>query len=110
MLPSHVLQELEAYKAGQHPYPFGSFLTAILANDLVGATGGADEQNKWLIPEYASYLYNNMPGRTGNPLWDFWGSYEAVENTIRRQQLAQEAQVFEDKFPSESEPELAGDE
>ena len=85
MIPQNVLVEFEAYKAGQHPYPFGGFLTAILANDCVGAVLHADENNTKLLREYASYLYNEMPGRTGSAKDDYWGSYEAVANRIKDQ-------------------------
>lgn len=80
--------ELLAYANGQHPYPFGDFLTAVLANDLVGAFGRADGYNAQIMQDYASFLYNMMPGRTGDPARDYWGSYEAVENRIAEQMTA----------------------
>jgi hypothetical protein len=84
-LPIDTLRELEKYRTGQHPHPLGSFLTAILANDLVGAFRHADGDNIDLIEAYASYLYNQMPCRSHNPVVDMWGSYKAVSNTIARQ-------------------------
>lgn len=86
MIPAPILKELEDYKAGKHPYPFGGFLTAILANDFVGAVIHADEKNFALLKEYAMYLYNEMPGRSKNYKMDYWGSYEAVAARIKEQQ------------------------
>lgn len=80
-LPDYILQELEAYRNGKHPYSFGGFVTAILANDLVGAAKRADSVNKQLLFEYADYLYNRLP-RT------MWGSYDIVEQEIQRQRSA----------------------
>lgn len=87
-IPDDIRASLDAYVRGEHPYPFGSFVTAVLANDLVGALGQADDENRANIFEYASYLYNEMPGRTGDPSRDFWGSYEAVKNRIAEQRAA----------------------
>jgi len=84
----HFEQEMDLYLSGCHPYEFGSFYTAILANDLVGAVGAADHMNKRLLGEYATFLYNNMPGRMNDPTRDYWGSYEAVKNRIAEQRRA----------------------
>lgn len=77
-IPEHIYLDLEAYRIGKHPYPFGSFVTALLANDLVGAAGAADSQNRGLLAEYAEYIYNRLP-RT------MWGSYEIVRLQIEHQ-------------------------
>lgn len=82
------LAALEEYRDGGHAYPFGSFLTAVLANDLVEAAHRADSTNIRLLPNYASFLYNEMPHRTGDSSTDSWGSYEAVGNTIARRSEA----------------------
>ena len=37
------------------------------------------------LNEYASYLYNKMPMRTGDTEVDYWGSYEAVRNRVTEQ-------------------------
>ena len=79
MLPAHIRDELDAYKQGNHPYEFGSFLTAILANDLVRAACTADQQNQHLLFEYAKYLYNELPSH-------MWGSYKTVQAQIAHQQ------------------------
>lgn len=101
-IPDKTLQSLRAYIAGQHPYPFGSFVTAVLANDLVGAIGQADEENRMIILDYAMFLYNEMPWRTGNPERDFWGSYEAVANQVAKQRAAHEAKKANKEQPSDA--------
>ena len=90
MIPADVRHEIEDYLKGNHPYPFGSFITAVLANDFCGAVAHADSHNKRLLVDYAEFLYMKMPGRTGNPNVDWWGSHEAVSNRIRenRERLA----------------------
>ena len=88
-IPEDTRRALDAYVRGEHPYPFGSFVTAVLANDLVGAVLHADDNNRELLMDYASYLYNDMPMRTGDPARDMWGSYAAVGNTINIQKIAQ---------------------
>lgn len=88
MIPPEIRAAIIEYVNGRHPYPFGSFVTAVLANDLVGAFATADYQNRELMHDYASFLYNDMPGRTGDPTTDYWGSYEAVANRIKEQRTA----------------------
>jgi hypothetical protein len=90
-IPDYARVEFEAYRAGNHPYPFGDFLRSVLANDLCGAAGRADDQNIRLLDKYAAYLYNELPGRSGNPETDYWGSYEAVDRRIAEQREKAEA-------------------
>jgi hypothetical protein len=46
----------------------GSFLSAVLTNDLMGALGRADDQNVRLLREYGMILYNDSPsGCYGSP-------------------------------------------
>ena len=82
-----IIEAIKAYVEGKHPYPFGSFVTALLANDLVESFVRADTNNVVAMHQYVSWLYNNMPGRTGTDR-DIWGSYEAVAREIKRQQEA----------------------
>jgi hypothetical protein len=71
----HMVESLERYvNDGLRP---GDFLTAVLANDLVGAASRADLDNARNLMAFAAYLYNNVPGAA-------WGSYEKVEAWIRR--------------------------
>lgn len=78
-------EEVQTYLRGNHPYPFGSFVNSVLANDLVGALSAADMTSRYNLHEFASVLYNEMPGRTGDPSRDWWGSYEAVRSRIAEQ-------------------------
>lgn len=86
-----ILAGIRQYVAGDHPHEFGGFVTALLANDLVGAFMCADGANRRAMGEYAAFLYNEMPWRTGNARRDYWGSYEAVRHRITEQQAADAA-------------------
>ena len=86
------LTELENYRKGKHPYEFGPFLTAVLANDFVEVIAKADDRNKYDLYGYAAFLYNDMPGRTGDATRDYWGSYGAVANRIAEQRRAKAAE------------------
>lgn len=46
----------------------GSFLTAVLENNLREACGRADDTNRHLLFEHVSWLYNEAPGMSlGSP-------------------------------------------
>ena len=51
--------------------PTGSFLEAVLSNNLVEAVGRADSNNIQRIPEIVKYIYNNLPSNC-------WGDSETV--------------------------------
>lgn len=55
--------------------PMGDFLTAVFANDLLGAFGRADHINQNLIRDYALWVYNEAPSPCH-------GSYERVKAWI----------------------------
>lgn len=59
----------------------GHFLVAVLSNDLVESLSRADETNRERLFDYASFLYNELPGRRSKPAC--WGSREAVLNWIK---------------------------
>lgn len=40
----------------------GSFLWAVVTNDLLLAVGKADDENKHLLAEWARWFYNKAPG------------------------------------------------
>jgi hypothetical protein len=44
-----------------HGAELGSFLQAVIRNDLFGAFGSADAENKPLIGLYVSWFYNRCP-------------------------------------------------
>jgi len=42
----------------------GGFLLSVLANDLMGALGKADQQNRAAIFDITKYIYNDIPDGT----------------------------------------------
>lgn len=50
----------------------GSFLTAVIENDLRSAVAEADDHNIYLIPDYVRFFYNYMPHLS-------WGKPGAIE-------------------------------
>jgi len=75
LLPHYMVQSMLDY--WNKRIPPGGFLRSVLANDLVGAVGHADETNKASICNYVQWLYWNVPARpTG------WGSYKAVDKWL----------------------------
>lgn len=57
-------------------YRPGSFVYALLANDLMRALGTADAENRRDIFDICSYVYNNIPDNVH-------GSYEIVDKHLR---------------------------
>ena len=78
LLPINLRDGMKLYiEKGIKP---GSFLTACLANDLVGAMGRASSATWNYLFSVASFLYNELPARSDTSPW---GSYEAVERYSR---------------------------
>ena len=76
LIPKHMVDAVFNYfEKGWRP---GSFLSAVLANDLVGAVMHADHINQKYLKEYVSWLYWHAPGRANGA----WGSRNAVEEWI----------------------------
>ncbi len=69
MIPETLRESLLRY-AESH-VPTGGFLAAVLANDLFGAAGRADDVNGRLLPEICTWIYCNLPANS-------YGSPEAV--------------------------------
>lgn len=68
-IPDYTLESLERYyKHGLAP---GSFLTAVLSNDLLGALATADVYNKEALADICSFVYWEFPVGT-------YGSKEQV--------------------------------
>ena len=66
LIPSHCREGLELYL--EHGVPVGSFLEAVLCNDLREAVGRADEPNTRALPNYIKFLYGFAPaGSWGSP-------------------------------------------
>ena len=63
MLPEHCRAGMKRYiENGVIP---GSFLQAVICNDLVGAFSLADSINSERLKDYAHFLYNEIP----SPAW-----------------------------------------
>jgi hypothetical protein len=54
----------------ENAIPPGSFLTAVLCNDLREACACADDANRYLLFEYVKWLHNHAP-------CECWGSSES---------------------------------
>ena len=75
-VPQHLFDSLRAYVAYGHPT--GSFLRAVLENDLIEAFGRADPESRYYLHRIASLVYNHLPART----FGCWGSPAAVDEWI----------------------------
>lgn len=58
-VPEHMIEGLELYVF--HRTSPGSFMRAVLENDLKGAVGKADHINKHHLHEICSFIYNCIP-------------------------------------------------
>ena len=77
-IPEHTQGSIERYVLNR--YAPGGFLTAVLANDLFGATGRADDQNIVALKDICAWIYNRAPT-------DCWGSYEIVKRYLETPQV-----------------------
>ena len=59
MIPQYTLDSLTRYV--EHGIPPGSFLCAVLENNLVRSVGRADRENLAALPEIVKYVYNEIP-------------------------------------------------
>ena len=59
----------------------GSFMTAVLENNLVDAIGRADEDNAANLKNIVGYIYNHLPSNS-------WGSREKVKAYLETLQKA----------------------
>jgi hypothetical protein len=75
--PAATIEEIDHYV--RNHCPVGSFLTAVLSNDLMAAVGHADETNLEALPAICRYVHWKIPGRCH-------GSREAVEAWLDRPQ------------------------
>jgi len=69
MLPSHTKDGIDRYVKDH--CSTGSFLYAVLTNDLFGAIQTADEYNRDNLPDICEYIYTQTPV-------DCWGSVDKV--------------------------------
>jgi len=78
-LPEHMRDGAKLYiERGIEP---GSFLAAVLANDLVGAASRADHININALKAWAMWLYSDCPSQA-------WGSREKVAAWIETRRKA----------------------
>ena len=79
ILPEHMQDGARLYvERGRRP---GSFMRAVLENNLVAAASNGDLINQQSLFAWATWLYNNAPGSC-------WGNPEAVKAWIAHQGLA----------------------
>ncbi len=62
-IPEHMHESVIAWveRAEPHPLLLGSFLRAVLCNDLKAAAAYADDSNQRKLFEWAMFLYNDVP-------------------------------------------------
>lgn len=66
LIPSHMHGAVERYI--MHGIPGGSFLNAVLSNDLQGAFARADLENQHAMHGWAQFIYNYLPASAhGSP-------------------------------------------
>ena len=74
MLPESTKEQIDYYR--KHRVPPGGFLQAVYENDLFGAVGKADQENRENLPDIVSYCFQTLP--TGS-----WGSKSKVSKWLR---------------------------
>ncbi len=85
MVPSHMHAAICSWIENPvHPVLLGSFLRALLTNDLKGAILNGDEQNVAALQRWVEYLYNYAPSPC-------WGSDEKVSAWYKRHEIARVA-------------------
>ena len=72
-VPDYMMDGLHLYLT--QGIPPGSFLTAVLSNDLMGSVERADTNNRHALIGWVQLLYNEMPSFS-------WGSPEKVQQWI----------------------------
>ena len=88
-LPQHIREDFRMYI--EKGVPQGSFMTALLSNNLKETFARANRRNRASIPAYVDFLYWSVPS-------NIWGSEEKVEAHIRKKQILrnQEALIEQD--------------
>ena len=74
MIPEDIKQTLELYVNDK--IPTGDFVRAVLANDLKGAFGRADMNNRYALFDIVAYVVNELP-------YTCRGSYERVDRWLK---------------------------
>jgi len=94
----YIIESLQRYV--EHRIPTGSFLRAVLENNLSEALGRADEHNRGRIFEIVQYVYNELPSNC-------WGSKEAVTNWLnpkrhKREEIKKAMRAAGDRHDAEA--------
>ena len=74
-IPPQIMAALLRYKDSH--LNTGSFLRAVISNDLISAVQKADSESLKSLPLIASWAYTELPA-------DAWGSYEAFQKWVER--------------------------
>lgn len=63
VIPEHMQGSIDewVHHGAPHPAAMGSFLRAVLLNDLKAAAMFADDENRRSLAEWAYYLHNEVP-------------------------------------------------
>jgi len=72
-VPGHMHAKIVAYIVEHREQ--GSFLMAVVANNLKGAVAFADDINKPMLPAFVEFFYNHAPSQC-------WGSPEKVHEWL----------------------------
>lgn len=83
-LPAHMQDAMRRYV--EHGIPPGSFLTAVLSNDMMEAARRADDVNLHSFPAYARFLINEAPcGCFGSPgAFQAWCKNGGLESILAK--------------------------
>ena len=79
-IPDHTYEALMNYF--NHCYEPGSFLMAVLKNDLMQASFKADHINRAELPQIAAWVYHNAPNGS-------WGSEEIIRGWLNKNEYQQ---------------------
>lgn len=74
-IPEHMMESIRRYV--DHGIKPGSFLEAVICNNLYKAIAHADSVNIHQLPAYAAYFYNETP-------FFCWGSRERMVEWMAR--------------------------
>lgn len=76
----HMADGVERYI--EHGIPGGSFLMALVSNDLFGAAARADDMNRRLLFEWVRWFHNRAPR-------GYYGSPENADEWMKHRRAAQ---------------------
>ena len=81
MIPERAKETIDLYV--EHGCEPGSFIYAVLTNNLIGAIGRADEHNLANIRSICQYVYNDITS-------ECWGSEEKVKAWMEKRRIIKE--------------------